>query len=142
MGKLNKKGLDALLTKPPNRHPDGGGLFFKVAGRGKAYWTFRYSLGPKESETKLGVIAQTSLYVPRIRHLELRAIVAKKIDPVGKRNGAGLRSKPPPGRPSVQRPRIIPNARSDGVSTPGVDLVGVEARVEADGVEKSTVSGF
>ena len=94
MGKLNKKGLDALLTKPPKRHPDGGGLFFKVAGRGKAYWTFRYSLGPKESETSLGPYPEMSLDAARIRHLELRAIVAKKIDPVGKRNGPSALQTP------------------------------------------------
>ena len=39
MGKLTQKGLAALLKKPPKRHPDGDGLFFKTAGQGKAYWT-------------------------------------------------------------------------------------------------------
>ena len=85
MGKLNPRGLAALVKKSPKRHPDGGGLFFKVAGQGKAYWTFRYSLGGKESETSLGPYPEMSLDAARIRHLELRAAVAKKIDPVGEK---------------------------------------------------------
>ena len=87
MGKLNPKGLAALIKKPPKRHPDGDGLFFKVAGQGKAYWTYRYTLGGKESETSLGPYPEMSLDQARIRHLELRAAVAKKIDPVAKRGG-------------------------------------------------------
>jgi integrase len=85
MAKLNPRGLAALIKRSPKRHPDGNGLFFKVAGQGKAYWTFRYSLGGKESETSLGPYPEMSLDQARIRHLELRAAVAKKIDPVGER---------------------------------------------------------
>ena len=87
MGKLNEKNLKTLIKKPPKRHPDGDGLFFRTAGQGKAYWTFRYSLGGKESETSLGPYPEMSLDQARIRHLELRAAVARKIDPVAKRNG-------------------------------------------------------
>ena len=87
MPKLNPRGLDALIRKPPKRHPDGDGLFFKVAGGGKAYWTYRFTLGGKESETSLGPYPEMSLDKARIRHLELRAAVAKKIDPVAERGG-------------------------------------------------------
>ena len=87
MGKLTQKGLAVLLKKPPKRHPDGDGLFFKVAGQGKAYFTYRYSLGGKESETSLGPFPEMSLDEARIRHLELRAAVARKIDPVGEKPG-------------------------------------------------------
>jgi integrase len=87
MGKLTPRGLAALIRKPPKRHADGDGLFFKTAGQGKAYWTFRYSLGGRESETSLGPYPEMSLDEARIRHLELRAAVAKKIDPVAKRGG-------------------------------------------------------
>jgi hypothetical protein len=94
MGKLNPRGLAALIKKPPKRHPDGDGLFFKVAGQGKAYWTYRYTLGGKESETSLGPYPEMSLDQARIRHLELRAAVAKKIDPVAKREGRGSLPNP------------------------------------------------
>jgi integrase len=100
MGKLNDKGLKALLKKPPKRHADGDGLFFKVAGQGKAYWTFRYTLGGKESETSLGPYPELSLDAARIRHLELRAAVAKKIDPVAKRGGKIGGKAAPAGTPT------------------------------------------
>ncbi len=101
MGKLNPRGLAALIKKPPKRHPDGDGLFFKTAGQGKAYWTYRYTLGGKESETSLGPYPEMSLDQARIRHLELRAAVAKKIDPVAKRGGrVGAKSAAPSGTPT------------------------------------------
>ena len=54
MGKLTAKGLDALLTKPPKRHPDGGGLFFKTLGKGRAYWTYRFTLNGPRDRDELG----------------------------------------------------------------------------------------
>ena len=54
MGKLSQKGLDALLKKPPKRHPDGDGLFFKTARDRKAYWTYRFTLAGKETERSIG----------------------------------------------------------------------------------------
>jgi len=87
MGKLAQKGLAALVKKPPKRYPDGDGLFFKVVGQGKAYFTYRYSLGGEESETSLGPYPEMSLERARVRHLELRAAVAKKISPVAERGG-------------------------------------------------------
>jgi integrase len=100
MAKLNDKGLKALIRKPPKRHPDGDGLFFKVAGQGKAYWTFRFTLGGKESETSLGPYPEMSLDAARIRHLELRAAVARKIDPVAKRGGRIGAKAAPTGTPT------------------------------------------
>jgi hypothetical protein len=38
-GKATAEGLNGLLTKPPKRHADGGGLFLKTLGQGGAYWT-------------------------------------------------------------------------------------------------------
>src|SRR5580704_12197519 len=84
MGKLTQKGLAALLKKPPKRHPDGDGLFFKTAGQGKAYWTARYTLGKRERETSLGPFPEVTLDEARIKHLELRAAIAKGTDPVAK----------------------------------------------------------
>jgi ferredoxin len=88
MGKLNPKGLKALLKKPPRRYPDGDGLFFKVAGQGKAYWTYRYTVGGKETETSLGPFPEMSLDEAQIKHLELRAAVRKKIDPLRDKHAA------------------------------------------------------
>ena len=85
MGNLTQKGLDALLKKPPKRWPDGDGLFFKTARDRKAYFTFRFTLGGKETETSIGPHPEMSLDEARIRHLELRALVLKGIDPVAKR---------------------------------------------------------
>ena len=100
MGKLTQKGLAALMKKPPKRHPDGDGLFFRVAGQGKAYFTARYSVGKRERETSLGPYPETSLEQARIRHLELRASLAKKIDPVAKRN---VKTATPSGTPTFGR---------------------------------------
>jgi integrase len=85
MGNLTQKGLDALLKKPPKRWPDGDGLFFKTARDRKAYFTFRFTLAGKETETSIGPHPEMSLDAARIRHLELRALVLKGIDPVAKR---------------------------------------------------------
>jgi integrase len=92
MGKLAQKGLAALLKRPPKRHPDGDGLFFKTAGQGKAYWTARYTLGKRERETSLGPYPEVSLDEARIKHLELRAAIAKGTDPVAKRSAKTVRS--------------------------------------------------
>jgi integrase len=85
MGKLKPKGLDALMTKPPKRHPDGEGLFFKTAGQGKAYWTYRFTLNGGERERSIGPYPEISLDEARIRHKRWVADVAAGIDPVGAR---------------------------------------------------------
>jgi integrase len=87
MGKLNPQGLKGLIEKP-DRYPDGQGLFFKTLGQGRAYWTYRYRVGGKERETSLGPYPETTLEHARIKHAELRAMVVKKIDPVGDKRNA------------------------------------------------------
>ncbi len=77
MGKLTAKGLDALLTKPPKRHPDGGGLFFKTLGKGRAYWTYRFTLKGRETEMSLGAYPELSLEEARVMHLRRCADVAE-----------------------------------------------------------------
>ena len=71
MGKLTAKGLDALLTKPPKRHPDGDGLFFKTLGKGRAYWTYRFTLNGRETEMSLGAYPEFGLVEARVTHLRL-----------------------------------------------------------------------
>ena len=87
MGKLTQRGLCHPPQETMKRHPDSNRLFFNVKGPSKAYFTYRYSLGGVETETSIGPHPEWTLERARVRHLELRAIVAKKIDPVGKRNG-------------------------------------------------------
>ena len=88
MGKLNKKGLKPLIEKP-GRYPDGGGLFFKTAGQGRAYWTFRYSAHGKGREMSLGPYPELSLDAARTKHLRLVADVREKIDPLAGKNVKG-----------------------------------------------------
>ena len=66
MGKLKAKGLNALLTKPPKRHADGDGLFFKTLGKGRAYWTYRFTLKGRETEMSLGAYPEISLDEARV----------------------------------------------------------------------------
>jgi integrase len=94
MGKLNPKGLKALLTKSPSRHADGDGLYFKTLGLGRAYWTFRYTVGGKGRETSLGPFPEVTLEEARIKHAELRAAVLKKIDPRARGSAARPGAKP------------------------------------------------
>ena len=85
MGKLTQRALDALLKKPPKRWPDGEGLFFKTARDRKAYFTYRFTLGRKESERSIGPHPEMTLDEARIRHKRWVADVAAGIDPVGNR---------------------------------------------------------
>jgi integrase len=94
MGKLNPRGLKALLTRSPGRHADGDGLYFKTLGLGRAYWTFRYTVGGKGRETSLGPFPEVTLEEARIKHAELRAAVLKKIDPRAKGSAARPGAKP------------------------------------------------
>jgi integrase len=87
MGKLNEKDLKGLIQRP-GRYGDGQGLFFKTLGQGRAYWTYRYRMNGREHEMSLGTHAKLSLDEARIRHKQLVADVAKKIDPVGDRRNA------------------------------------------------------
>ena len=84
MGKLKQRSLDALLTKPPKRWPDGEGLFFKTARDRKAYWTYRFTLNGGERERSIGPYPEISLDEARIRHKRWVADVA-----AGNRPGRG-----------------------------------------------------
>jgi integrase len=94
MGKLYAKDLKGLLTKPPGRHADGDGLYFKTMGLGRAYWTYRYTVGGKGRETSLGPFPEVLLDEARVKHAELRAAVLKKIDPRATASMARPSAKP------------------------------------------------
>lgn len=95
-GLLSQSDLKALMTKPPARHPDGGGLYFKVLGKGRAYFTFRYTTGDgKGRELSLGAHPETSLEDARTKHLRMLADVREKIDPAPRRAGFRPRTASP-----------------------------------------------
>ena len=91
MGKLDAKKLRGLLAKKPGRHPDGGGLFFKTAGLGRAYWTMRYTFNGRGHETSLGPFPELGLDEARLRHLALmKQLKIDKTNPLGDRNAKGV----------------------------------------------------
>src|SRR5271166_4092944 len=88
MGKLNDKGLQALLERP-GRHSDGDGLFFRTLGSSRAYFVYRYHAGGKEHEMSLGPYPELSLSEAREKHVAARkAVVVDKVDPLADRRAA------------------------------------------------------
>ena len=80
--------MSALALNAGNSRADGQGLFFKTLGQGRAYWTYRYRIGGNERETSIGPYPEVGIDEARIRHKQLVADVAKKIDPVGLKRAA------------------------------------------------------
>ena len=72
-GKAERQGPRRPMTKPPKRHPDGDGLFFKTLGKGRAYFTDRFTLKGRETEMSLGAYPEMSLDEARVSHLRLCA---------------------------------------------------------------------
>ena len=77
------------LVKRTGRHGDGGGLYFRVIGKGRCYWTYRYRLNGVEREASLGPYPELSLDEARAKHAGLRKLVkTDKTDPLAKRHAA------------------------------------------------------
>jgi integrase len=88
MPKLTQAALRRLIKKT-GRHSDGGGLYFRVIGEGKAYFVYRYRVGGKERETSLGPFPELTLAEAREKHAELRkSVVVDKADPIADKRGA------------------------------------------------------
>ena len=81
--KLNPKELQTYIKKP-GRHADGGGLYFRTLGLGRAYWAFRYRIDGREREMSLGAYPEVSLAEARDLLDSERAKVKKGIDPLAK----------------------------------------------------------
>jgi integrase len=91
-GKLNDRGLQALVERP-GRHSDGNGLYFRTLGLGRAYWVFRYRAHGKEREMSLGPYPELSLSEAREKHVAARkAVVVDKADPLAERRDAKAKS--------------------------------------------------
>lgn len=89
-GSMRVNRLMSMDVGKPGYHCDGGGLYLQVTARGAKSWIFRYSVNKKHREMGLGSARLVSMEEARLQAGELRAIVAKKIDPVS------LRPKPLP----------------------------------------------
>ncbi|AKH70525.1 MULTISPECIES: tyrosine-type recombinase/integrase [Spongiibacter] len=64
---------------------DGGGLSLWVTPVGQRYWHFRYRIDGKQPRISLGVYPTISLQLAREKAAEMRALVARGIDPSQKR---------------------------------------------------------
>jgi integrase len=85
MPKLTQAALRGLIKKT-GRHGDGGGLYFRVIGGGRAYFVYRYRIGGKERETSLGPFPDLTLAEAREKHAALRkSVVVDKADPLAER---------------------------------------------------------
>jgi integrase len=92
MTKLTQASLKAKLKKP-GRYGDGGGLFFRVIDKTKAYWVYRYRAmidgASKEREMSLGPYPELMLAEAREKHAKLRAKVkADHSDPLAEKRAA------------------------------------------------------
>jgi integrase len=88
MANLTQAALRSLIRKP-GRYSDGGGLYFRVLGQGKAYWVYCYRVGGKERETSLGAFPELSLAEARDKHAALRKLVkTDKIDPIAQKRAS------------------------------------------------------
>ena len=88
MPKLTQAALRRLIKKT-GRHSDGGGLYFRVIGEGKAYFVYRYRVGGRERETSLGPFPELTLAEAREKHAALRKrVVVDRADPLAEKRGA------------------------------------------------------
>jgi integrase len=88
MPKLTQAALRRLIKKT-GRHSDGGGLYFRVIGEGKAYFVYRYRVGGKEREASLGPFPELTLAEAREKHAALRkSVVVDRADPLAEKRGA------------------------------------------------------
>jgi hypothetical protein len=88
MPKLTRAALRRLIKKT-GRHSDGGGLYFRMIGEGKAYFVYRYRVDGRERETSLGPFPELTLAEAREKHAALRKrVVVDHADPLAEKRGA------------------------------------------------------
>jgi integrase len=84
--KLNRLSARAVATEgKPGLHPDGGGLYLRVARGGAKSWCLRYMLHGKAREMGLGGLSKISLADARKKAAAHRLLLADKVDPIEKR---------------------------------------------------------
>jgi integrase len=77
---LKAKEIDGLLKKP-GKHRDGAGLFLQVAAKGQASWTYQFRWQAETKWMSIGPQATFDLEEARARHLELRKMRDRGVDP-------------------------------------------------------------
>jgi integrase len=85
------------LIKKPGRHSDGDGLYFRVLPGEKGYWVYRYRVAVEGKsrlrEMSLGSWPEIGLAEARNKHVQLRAAVRGKGDPLAEKRAAKTAAK-------------------------------------------------
>ncbi len=77
---LKAKDIEQKL-KQPGKHRDGDGLYLQVAAKGRASWTYQFRWNAETKWMSIGPYATFTLEEARERHLELRRMRDRGIDP-------------------------------------------------------------
>lgn len=87
LGEMVVPKLTVLSVKnaPAGKHEDGHGLRLVKQESGSGQWVFRYTLHGRRREMGIGGIQAVSLRMARETAAELRALVARGIDPIAAR---------------------------------------------------------
>jgi hypothetical protein len=123
MLKVTQAALRRLIKKT-SRHSDGGGLYFRVIGEGKAYFVYRYRIGGREREASLGPFPELTLAEAREKHIDLRKVVRDKIDPLADKHGAKTMQAVAAVRPSATWPTPISRRTKAHGKTPSTATSG------------------
>jgi integrase len=83
---INRLSARTVSTvKKAGRHPDGGGLYLSVSPNGGRRWVFIFKRGGKTREMGLGAAKTVSLAQARDLAGDVRAVLAKGLDPISER---------------------------------------------------------
>ena len=82
---------------------DGGGLFIEVSAAGLKTWRYQYRFGGVRREVTIGRYPEIGVADARDRHLELRAMLERGMDPADARR-----------HESIERKRRVANAKAPG----------------------------
>ena len=83
---INRLSARTVATiKKPGRHPDGGGLYLSISPNGGRRWVFIFKRSGKSREMGLGAAKTVSLAQARDLAGNVRAALAKGLDPISER---------------------------------------------------------
>lgn len=80
----------------PGRHSDGDGLYLVVSDAGRKKWVLRYQVAGARKDKGLGSYPDVGLKDARTKAAELRALLAKGVDPIEAERAAKKAAKPLP----------------------------------------------
>jgi len=85
--RLGPKTVERLVKDgTPGWHNDGGNLYLKVSGPGRASWAFRYQKNGKRREPGIGAYPDVTLAAARDSAHDMRQLLRKGIDPMEQRH--------------------------------------------------------